>query len=32
MFAIIIDTVAINRIGDARRSVIHPFLEHLKTY
>lgn len=32
MFAVIINIVALNYIGDVRRSVIHPFLEHLKTY
>lgn len=32
MCAIIIDVVALNCIGDVRRSAIHPFLEHLKTY
>lgn len=32
MCAIVIDVVALNCIGDVRRSVIHPFLEHLKTY
>lgn len=30
--AIIIDVVALNCIGDVRRSTIHPFLEHLKVY
>lgn len=30
--AIIIDVVALNCIGDVRRSAIHPFLEHLKVY
>ena len=32
MCAIIIDVVALNCIGDVRRSAIHPFLEHLKNY
>ena len=32
MLSIIIDVVALNCIGDVRRSVIHPFLEHLKKY
>ena len=32
MLAVTIDIVALNRIGDIRRSVIHPFLEHLKEY
>ena len=32
MCAIVIDVVALNCIGDVRRSVIHPFLEHLKKY
>lgn len=32
MFAIIIDIVALNHIGDVRRSAIHPFLAHLKKY
>jgi len=32
MCAIVIDVVALNRIGDVRRSAIHPFLEHLKEY
>lgn len=32
MCAIVIDVVALNCIGDVRRSAIHPFLEHLKTY
>lgn len=32
MCAIVIDVVALNCIGDVRRSTIHPFLEHLKTY
>ena len=32
MCAIIIDVVALNCIGDVRRSVIHPFLEHLKKH
>lgn len=31
MCAIIIDIVALNYIGDARRFAIHPFLEHLKS-
>lgn len=30
--AIIVDVVALNCIGDVRRSAIHPFLEHLKVY
>lgn len=32
MCAIVIDVVALNCIGDVRRSAIHPFLEHLKKY
>ena len=32
MCAIVIDVVALNCIGDVRRSAIHPFLEHLKVY
>lgn len=32
MCAIAVDSVALNRIGDVRRSAIHPFLEHLKKY
>ena len=32
MYAIVIDVVALNCIGDVRRSAIHPFLEHLKKY
>lgn len=34
MYAIVIGIVALNRIGDVRRSTIHPFLilEHLKKY
>ncbi len=32
MFAIIIDIVALNRIGDVRRFAIHPSLEHLEKY
>ena len=32
MCAIIIDVVALNCVGDVRRSAIHPFLEHLKKY
>ena len=32
MCAVIIDVVALNCIGDVRRSAIHPFLEHVKTY
>lgn len=30
MCAIVVDIVALNYIGDVRRSAIHPFLEHLK--
>ena len=32
IYAIVIDVVALNCIGDARRSAIHPFLKHLKIY
>ena len=32
IYAIIIDVVALNCIGDFRRSATHPFLEHLKKY
>lgn len=32
MFAIIIDIVALNRIGDICHFAIHPSLEHLKKY
>ena len=32
MCAIIINVVALNCIGDVRRSATHPFLEHLKKY
>ena len=32
MCAIVIDVVALNCIGDVRRSAIHPFLKHLKKY
>ena len=32
MCTIAVDSVALNRIGDVRRSAIHPFLEHLKKY
>ena len=32
IYAIIIDVVALNCIGDFRRSATHPFLEHLKEY
>lgn len=32
MYAIVIGIVALNYIGGARRSVIHPFLENLKKY
>ena len=32
MCAIAVDIVALNHIGDVRRSAIHPFLEHLKEY
>jgi hypothetical protein len=32
MLAVTIDIVELNRIGDIRRSVIHPFLDHLKKY
>ncbi len=32
MYAIVIDVVALNCIGDFRRSATHPFLEHLKKY
>lgn len=32
MCAIAVDIVALNRIGDVRRSAIHSFLEHLKEY
>jgi len=32
MYAIIIDVVALNCIGDVHHSAIHPFLKHLKKY
>lgn len=32
MCTIAVDIVALNRIGDVRRSAIHPFLEHLKEH
>lgn len=32
MCAFAVDIVALNYIGDVRRSAIHPFLEHLKKY
>lgn len=32
IYAIVIDVVALNCIGDVRRSAIHPFLKHLKKY